>query len=572
VLEKLRAFVAAEQTASRERLRRIWDRPIREKLELGQSQAFRRLERRDDESLWATLDDATDSRFREGDLLCLHRGRPFGEAVAFQCALELEEDERWLLRLRNPGAALAAAGDGSCYADPDLLDLTPYYEQTLDEIATSTIGRTTILPLLAGSLPLSFDVGDEAFGERTARAEGLAPSQARAVGLALSANQIACIQGPPGTGKTRVLALLVRLLIERGDRVLVTSHTHMAIHNALNQIQTHGVPAVKIGRDTQVRGLSPEVPCQPTLAAWAERPEAGGYAIGATPFATATRRLLGCQFDTVVFDEASQITVPLALMAMRTGKRFIFIGDDKQLPPVVLSRSILAQEPASIFAKLTSRQGDHTAMLTETYRMNRWLAAWPSRTFYEGKLTAAGAAKERRWGFTPDDARLAPVFDPAASAVFIPTLDRGARTRNRADAGLVAELCAAAVGAGMPLREIGVVTPFRAQGRLVRELLTARFGGAAAREVVADTVERMQGQEREIIVLSLAAGDRGFLASIAEFFFQPERLNVAVTRCRTKLVVIGPDAETLPDCMVEPLRTWVRWYADMIAHCRRVEL
>jgi DNA replication ATP-dependent helicase Dna2 len=576
LLDDLRAFVADEQTAGRERIRQIWHKPIEDKLEKGQSQGFTRLERADNDCLWATLDE-TESRFREGDLLCLHLGSPFTTAMAYQCTLELEEDERWLLRVRNGAStaldAVSAVGpDGRFYADPDMLDLTPFYTQALEDIAASTAGRDTILPLLAGALPITFDAGDDAFGERTATAEGLNRAQARAVGMALGANQVACIQGPPGTGKTRVLSLIVKLMVERGDRVLVTSHTHMAIHNALNKVHAQGVPTVKIGRETQRKGLSSQIPIHPSFTAWTERPYDGGYAIGATAFATCTQRLAGCGFETVVFDEASQVTLPLALMAMRVAKRFIFIGDDKQLPPVVLSRSILSDEPTSIFAKLTSRQGDHTVMLTETYRMNRWLAAWPSQTFYDGKLASVGDNRERRFRSVAAPAHLRPVFDPAASAVFIPTTDQNALTRSPREAALVADICAAATEGGLPLADIGVVTPFRAQGRLVRNLLARRFGLAAARNVIADTVERMQGQERELVILSLATGSQLFLASIAEFFFQPERLNVAITRCMTKLIVIGPDTGALPDCEQPVLRQWVRWYADMIAHCQRVEL
>jgi DNA replication ATP-dependent helicase Dna2 len=576
LLDELRSFVADEQIASRERIRQIWRKPIEEKLEKGQSQGFTRLERADNECLWATLDE-TESRFREGDLLCLHLGSPFTTAIATQCALELEEDDRWLLRVRNGAStaldAVSAQGpDARFYADPDMLDLTPYYTQALEDIAGSNAGRNTILPLLAGTLPITFDAGDDAFGERTATADGLNGAQARAVATALGANQVACIQGPPGTGKTRVLSLVVRLMVERGDRVLITSHTHMAIHNALNKVHAQGVPVVKIGRETQRKGLSPQIATHPSFAAWTDRPQAGGYAIGATAFATCTRRLAGCGFDTVVFDEASQVTLPLALMAMRVAKRFIFIGDDKQLPPVVLSRSILSDEPTSIFAKLTSRQGDHTVMLNQTYRMNRWLAAWPSRTFYDGKLESVGDNRERCFPRIAAPAHLLPIFDPATSAVFIPTPDRAALTRNPREAELVADICAAATEGGLRLADIGVVTPFRAQGRLVRSLLARRFGLAAARNVIADTVERMQGQERELVILSLATGSQLFLADIAEFFFQPERLNVAITRCMTKLIVIGPDTGALPDCEQPVLRQWVRWYADMIAHCHRVEL
>jgi len=260
------------------------------------------------------------------------------------------------------------------------------------------------------------------------------------------------------------------------------------------------------------------------------------------------------------------------LMAMRKGQRFVFIGDQKQLPPVVLAKSILDESSPSVFASLTSSRAEHCVMLEETYRMNRSLTEWPSRNFYEGKLMASGSNRDRVLTLSEGagEPRFAPIFDPEASMIFVPTTDMAAKTRNRIDAQLTVDLCEAAVAGGLPLSQIGIVSPYRAQGRLIRNLIEARFGKKAAREVVADTVERMQGQEREMIILSLATGDNVFLGLIADFFFQPERLNVSVTRSKVKLVVIGPDVRWLPSCDEEPTRERIERYRDLIGHCKRV--
>ncbi len=83
----------------------------------------------------------------------------------------------------------------------------------------------------------------------------------------------------------------------------------------------------------------------------------------------------------------------------------------------------------------------------------------------------------------------------------------------------------------------------------------------------------MQGQERELIILSLATGDEVFLGAIAEFFFQPERLNVSITRAMTKLIVIGPDVITpMPEIADKRIRHWIEQYQDMIGLCQRVVL
>jgi DNA replication ATP-dependent helicase Dna2 len=105
---------------------------------------------------------------------------------------------------------------------------------------------------------------------------------------------------------------------------------------------------------------------------------------------------------------------------------------------------------------------------------------------------------------------------------------------------VVVDLLLTLLEGGLPPWEVGVVVPYRAQGREIRALLRAALPDAETRQhIVVDTVERMQGQEREAVVVSLTTSNPTFAAHLAEFFFQPERFNVAVTRPRSKLVVVG---------------------------------
>lgn len=571
LLSNLLDFVRDEQQIGIAKLLEIWERPLAEKLQTGWSQRFVRLERGEErDTLWAWAGEG-ETRFREGDLLALHASSPLDRLLGRGFSLESELEDRWLLRGRQVDAVFHAYEGGECFADADTIDLTGYYQGAIEEIGTTQIGREIVLPLLGGEAQIRFVSEDVDEGERAARSRGFNAKQAEAVGLAFGAEQIACIQGPPGTGKSSVLALIVRLMVSRGERVLVTSHTHMAINNALNKIHKEGVPVVKIGLHTQRKGLDTQVSSHESFAAWEERPR-GGYVIGATPFATCTSRLEGCEFDAIVFDEASQVTVPLALMAMRKGRRFVFVGDQKQLPPVMLSRSVLDKDSMSAFAALLAHSRDHCIMLDETYRMNRWLTAWPSDAYYEKRLRSVGANRDRRLSLGSVPERFAAVFAQPASGVFIPTSDRTSRTKSVRDAELVAALCAAGVAGGLAPHEIGIVTPYRAQGRAVRTLLTQALGPVAARAVVADTVERMQGQERELVILSLASGDEVFLGAVAEFFFQPQRLNVSITRAKSKLIVIGPEPATVPALEQAYLRQWIGQYLDFLRQLTRVEL
>jgi DNA replication ATP-dependent helicase Dna2 len=571
LLDKLAAFVRDERDAALHKLLEIWDRPLQHKLHAGWSQKLTWIERADEPGLLRAHFDDGHSRFREGDLLLLHTGHPIDDMLARGLVLEAEDDDGWLLRGKDIDAALRAFGGRVCYADADAIDLTAWFEEVLEEIGSTPIGREIVLPLLACTSDISFINAALEAGERAALARGFNATQAQAVGLALGAEQVACIQGPPGTGKTAVLALAVRLMVERGEQVLVTSHTHMAINNALNKAAAEGMPVAKIGAHSQRKGLDANVPCHDDLAQWERRPS-GGWVVGATPFATMSQRLEGCEFSTIVFDEASQVTLPLALMAMRKGRRFVFVGDHEQLPPVMQSRSVLGEGTMSAFETLTSRHADHCVMLDETYRMNRWLADWPSRMHYGGRLQSAGPNRERRLALRDVPARFAAVLGGDAPGVFVPTLDRASRNASLRDAELIADLCAAAVAGGLPPSEIGIVTPYRAQGRALRNALRSALGPRAAREVVADTVERWQGQERELVIISLVSGDAVFLAAVAGFLFQPQRLNVAITRARTKLIVVGPQADRLPRHEHAQVQRWIDRYADLARHLKRVAL
>ncbi len=568
--QQLHTFVHDEHQATIAKLLELWDRPLSDKLAKGDTQHFTHLERHaDTDALWAYPDD-NESRFREGDLICLHGGDVHELPIGRQFSLELEEEDRWLLRGKN-AIDVFDAYSNECYADPDAMDLIGYYEKALNEIGSTARGAA-LLKLLSGELSIDFIEVEVEEGRSAALSEGFNEKQADAVGYAYGTERVACIQGPPGTGKTRVLGLIAAMSVARGERVLITSHTHMAINNALNKIYERGVPTVKVGRKTQSKGLDREIPVIDSLDDWRDLPSNSGYVVGATPFATCNRRLEKYAFDTIIFDEASQVTLPLALMAMRKGHRFIFIGDHKQLPPVLRAHSILSPKVHSAFAHLIAIDEDRTMMLDTTYRMNRWLTEWPSQTYYHGNLQSEGKNRDRLLELNKITPALVGVFEPKASAVFIPTRDPLARSRNQKDAELVVELCYAAELGGVPLSEIGIVSPYRAQGRAIRKLLTRRFGGAVARNVVADTVERMQGQERKLVILSLATGDKTYLSAIAAFFFQPERLNVSITRAKTKLIVIGPegcDSSLIED---ERVRQWIVDYNNFVAQCQLVRM
>jgi DNA replication ATP-dependent helicase Dna2 len=266
--------------------------------------------------------------------------------------------------------------------------------------------------------------------------------------------------------------------------------------------------------------------------------ERRGYVVGATPFATRTKRLSNVEFDTIIFDEASQITLPLAVMGMLAGQKYIFFGDQRQLPPVLTTRLTGGAFRDSVFGYLA--EGNFDTMLAETYRLNDALTRWPSQHFYDGLLTSSTHVAQRRIHYPAPPTRLVEILDPEEPKVFWDLAHHNNTVYSQKEAYAVVDLITTLLDCGFPAEEIGVVAPYRAQGRLIRNLLQRFIPETAVRSrIITDTVERMQGQERDLIILSLTTSNPGFASNIAEFFFQPERLNVAITRPRKKLIIVG---------------------------------
>jgi DNA replication ATP-dependent helicase Dna2 len=212
-------------------------------------------------------------------------------------------------------------------------------------------------------------------------------------------------------------------------------------------------------------------------------------------------------------------------------------------------------------------------MLTTTYRMNDVLSRWPSREFYDNLLQPEQATGERRLVLKETNGIWDHVLEPEEPAIFIDLHHRGNTIRSRKEADTVVEIIEALLFAGVPAAQIGVVVPYRAQGRAIRNLLRQTLPvEETAREIVVDTVERMQGQEREVILVSLTTSSPAFAAQLADFFFQPQRLNVAITRPRTKLIILG--SSIVLEC--EPVdpehQDWVELLRSLLDSCTIVSL
>ncbi len=511
--------------------------------------------------------ELADCTLREGDFVCLSRDTPLAPVGHF---IHAGEDVDGIHLLRWKGGMPGAGGD-DWVIDPDFYDMTDRYAEAIDALAATDFGREHVLPLLMGETGSTLDpqlheqVMDD-FDAGGPDDPSWHDSQQEAIAACMAAHAAHLVQGPPGTGKTRVLAEVARRLIERGERVLVTGPTHRAIHQALDGIRRM-LPATvriaKIGFHT-VPAAGYE---------WFDDYASSGlldsdapHVVGATPHALWSKHsgLREARFDSVLLDEASQLTPLLAAMAMMRGERWLFFGDDCQLPPVVPGDDATPPRQRSVFGRLKNRGFD--TLLEETWRLNRPLAEWPSATFYSNRLSCR---HDRRLALSPSPQLPALHADPAACLVACENPQR-ATVRSDPEAQLAAEIVREAVRCGLEPERIGVITPFRAQAARIRQVLGIRQAACdLRRRVVVDTVERYQGQERDLVIVTLAATDARFIRLRADFLFQSERWNVAVTRARLKTVVIAsPQLMETASSLADDGHAGASCFTSLIEHLR----
>ena len=443
-----------------------------------------------------------------------------------------------------------------------------------------------------------------------ATTEALNPTQRRAVELAVAAPAGALIQGPPGTGKTTVIAHIVRELVRRGQRVLLCAQTNTAIDALLRRLLSIGEASfLRIGHQERspelaeaiaVRGLEPgeffseELAARtPTLGELAQRLDdapvvaATAYAaVGASVFEHLARDRGAPMFDVALVDEAAQINEPMSLAPLHLARRFVLVGDHRQLPPIVrheYSHSFFvegvhheleengARQPASngpeeagtlekfsldpLLAPLRVAGLDRSlferlvahlpyTMLDEQYRMVREIMAFSNAAFYGGRLRAHASVADQRLALPPGylqglEPGLRAVIDPERPVVFADVAHGlGAGRTNQAEADALLETLGALLASGafdarLPgAPTVGVITPFRAQVQLLRRMVHEQLGPDAPVDV--DTVERYQGSERDVILVSMVKTERA-----GDFLADARRLNVTLTRARSKLILFG---------------------------------
>ncbi|WP_456453250.1 IGHMBP2 family helicase [Hydrogenimonas sp.] len=266
----------------------------------------------------------------------------------------------------------------------------------------------------------------------------------------------------------------------------------------------------------------------------------------------------GVFFDVAVVDEASQQMEPSTLLPLMRAPKAVLAGDHKQLPPTVVSDLDLLKR--SLFERLMARGDTPQRMLRVQYRMNEAIMAFPNALMYEGRLVADESVAHRRLTLArpSGDAALDAVLDPEKPVLFADTSDRDADERlperstsyeNPFEAEKVAEWAEGLVRCGVNEGDIGVITPYLSQVKRIRKLLEKK-----GLKIEVKSVDGFQGREKEVILISFV---RANLAREIGFVKDRRRLNVAMTRAKTKLMMVGNMKTLAANDPFDRLKKWL---------------
>lgn len=420
-------------------------------------------------------------------------------------------------------------------------------------------------------------------------------SQEKAVNQVLCAKEVAVVHGPPGTGKTTTLVEAVYETLHRENQVMVSAQSNTAVDWIAEKLVDRGIPVLRIGNPTRVNDKMLAFTYERRFEAHSDYPElwqirktiremtgrlrksgredrerlhnqltklrvrATGLeiridtelftearVIACTLVGAASRVLERKRFSSLFIDEAAQAIEAACWIAISRADRVILAGDHCQLPPTIkcieAARGGLGR---TLLEKVVLHKPETVSLLKIQYRMHEDIMRFPSRWFYHDKLEAAPEVKYR--GILD--------FDTPVSWIDTSELDlqekavaEGTGRLNTGEAELlVRELknYMERIGIRRILEEhidFGVISPYRAQVHYLRHLLKKEpFFRPCRRLITVHTVDGFQGQERDVIMISLVrANEKGQIGFLRDL----RRMNVAITRARMKLLILG-EAVTL---------------------------
>ena len=363
--------------------------------------------------------------------------------------------------------------------------------------------------------------------------------QLNAVSNMLEYPPVHVLQGPPGTGKTLVLAATAIATAHMNREVVVIANTHHAVNNALKKIKSIDKKStvIKVGSLLKAEELDDTVIKFSTFKEYYEfsyknrKKKRSGHIIGLTIWGALT--YLGLRHHAhfrpyhALIDEASLMPLSLATILGKTAPSVCLFGDSRQMQPIfrseleqnIMSKSILDYCAENI-------EGVTVDVLHTTYRMNNEITECVSKAFYEPygiRLVSSEISSENRLEYHGNSESLQWINIETECEYL---------EENREEAECVSNIVKELLSIGLNHNDIAVVTPFRKQVSLIRSM---------TRNIVAeddmpliDTVERLQGQDVDCVIISFVKTS----ASNVDFIFNPNRLNVMISRAKRKVFII----------------------------------
>jgi predicted RecB family nuclease len=355
------------------------------------------------------------------------------------------------------------------------------------------------------------------------------------------------VQGPPGTGKTYVGSHVIANLVNQGWRIGVVSQGHAAVNQMLDRVVAAGVDPERVGKKQRPkRSTWTELDTKNYPGFLAEHHDTG-YVVGGTTW-DFTGRVGRGVLDLLVVDEAGQFSLANTIAASASARNLLLLGDPQQLPQVSQGA-----HPEPVDTSALGWLGDgHTLpeglgyFLDITWRMHPEITQRVSRHSYEGRLESRTDVTAQRVMLDGNDVEVAPGIHELLVE------HSGNDHLSEQEAAAVVDIVREALswtwhdphkGDGprpMTPHEIVIVAPFNAQQALIRRKLRA----AELDEVRVGTVDKFQGQEAPLAIVSMSASSAADVPRGIDFLISPNRVNVAVSRAQWRAIIVRGDALT----------------------------
>ncbi|CAE7189963.1 unnamed protein product, partial [Rhizoctonia solani] len=419
------------------------------------------------------------------------------------------------------------------------------------------------------------------------RAALLNPNQRAAIELVLRAQDYALVLGMPGTGKTTMVVELIKELVRRGKSVLLTSYTHSAVDTILLKLLEVEFDVLRLGNIDKIHMEArkfalgaKEIP--ETLEAL-ERQLLRPPVVATTCLSIDHPLFARRTFDYCIVDEASQITLPSCLGPLRFAEKFVLVGDHFQLPPLVKSKDARqGGMDISLFRRLSDAHPEAVVDLALQYRMNAEIMTLSNKLIYSDRLQCGNEQVATQALYIPHPSAsltwhtscgdgpnnqcwLNSLIDPICKVRFVDTDGLPARNtvvgslvQNEIEAQLVLQTIEALSRSGVKPTQIGVISPYRQQIKLLSHMLQERP------EIEILTADRSQGRDKDCIIISMVRSNED--GNIGDLLKDWRRLNVSFTRARSKLVIFGSRQTLKCDKLLEQFFDLVDqqgWYAQL---------